>query len=237
MDSYEFPRLLIPGSVALFGFSLLHPEILPFIHAKEIAVGDLGLFGILAYATGHLVQAIGHGLESLFWHPFGGKPTDWPIQPNTRGLLSKHQYDLLQNRVQTLLEAGETPNLPQMPVTQWHSIVRQIQAVVRGDYRRQELERTEGAYLLCRGLAAAFLIVAALHMWSAWSWWHRALALLLCAALAMHRMYRSGIAYARELFMKFSTPSKLESIGMPASSIQSKQANSEKTKTSSASDA
>src|SRR5262249_34772860 len=65
-DFYEFAALLTPGAVLLYAVSRICPEAAPFIEAKGFTLGDLGLFIMLAYVAGHLVQAFGNLIERAF---------------------------------------------------------------------------------------------------------------------------------------------------------------------------
>jgi len=59
LDQYEFTGILVPGVIALYGLARMFPETVGLVGEKDFSVGELGLFVVLAYAAGHLVQAIG----------------------------------------------------------------------------------------------------------------------------------------------------------------------------------
>jgi hypothetical protein len=78
-DQYEFVALIVPGSVVLCGAAVMlgqYPLISSF---NKLTVGGLGLFVILAYVAGHIVDAGGGWLQGLWWR-IRGMPTDRIIQ-------------------------------------------------------------------------------------------------------------------------------------------------------------
>jgi hypothetical protein len=44
-----------------------------------INLGGLGVFVLIAYATGHLLGAIGNLIEAVHWRTQGGMPTNWIV--------------------------------------------------------------------------------------------------------------------------------------------------------------
>ncbi len=64
-DFYEFAGVIAPGAVVLYVLWLILPDVAPFLTTRELSIGSLGLFVILAYVAGHLVQAVGNGLEKV----------------------------------------------------------------------------------------------------------------------------------------------------------------------------
>src|SRR5260370_39072154 len=83
VDFYACTGILIAGSSLLVSLRyLLNLQSLDAILAPA-SFGGLGLHLILAYATGHLVAALGNLLEDRYWKFWNGMPTDWAItHPN-----------------------------------------------------------------------------------------------------------------------------------------------------------
>ena len=73
-DFYEFAGIVMPGAILLVGLTQVSPKIAAIIPSKDMSLGSLGLFLILAYATGHLLQAAGNLVESVWWF-FPGMPS------------------------------------------------------------------------------------------------------------------------------------------------------------------
>jgi hypothetical protein len=200
-DFYEFAAILLPGVAALTGILLAYPTGIPVDVLKDFTVGDLGLFVLLAYLLGHLVQSVGNALESVWWKLFNGMPTDW-VRREDNSLLSPSQSRLLEGLVRERLGLrdfvmGETNR------KHWYSITRQVYADVAAAGRTNRVDTFNGNYGLNRGIAAGFLVflVAALSR-PPIDWWVAAGAAI-ALALAIARMHRFGRHYARELFVQF----------------------------------
>ncbi len=209
-DFYEFVGILAPGATALLGIGLIYSSVWPFFNERVLSVGDLGLFLILAYVAGHLVQAVGNFVESLWWRVWGGWPTDW-VRSNKGNLLAPAQLSALEDKVKTILGL-EVDTLQQLPARQWSGITRQVYAAVSSAGHATRVDTFNGNYGLCRGLAASFLTLCLLTLVSTGFNSLRAEALLLVAsAVALYRMTRFGRHYARELFVQFVQLSPEES--------------------------
>ncbi|MCW5829568.1 MAG: hypothetical protein KIT79_09660 [Deltaproteobacteria bacterium] len=202
-DFYEFAGILAPGAITIFGASLIYPSISLIAKASGASFGDLGVFIILSYAAGHLVQFIGNRLETLHWKIFKGMPTDWVI--SGRGnLISPDQQRLLETRLQKLLGRNEPVELSKIAAAEWTPITRQIHAAIGAANRLERIERFNGNYGLCRGIAASLLVVAALLLWEKGPGsWRPVLFFGVLVAIALARMHRFGCYYARELFVQF----------------------------------
>jgi hypothetical protein len=64
-NAYEFIGILAPGGTILFGLALIFPELKAVFFEQGFSLGDLGLFVILAFVAGHLIQAVGNALVRL----------------------------------------------------------------------------------------------------------------------------------------------------------------------------
>lgn len=199
-DFYEFAGVLCPGVVALYSMSVIFPWISPIVHDQSISVGTLGLFVVLSYVAGHLVQALGNLLEPLLWRLFGGMPTDW-VRTRRRTLLTDQQNAAVEERIR--IQTGKS--LSSTTQSEWHSAVRSIYAAVANSGHAARIDVFNGNYGLFRGLATAFLlgVVSILASPSFTFRWSALVFLLACALLATYRLRRFGIHYARELFIQF----------------------------------
>jgi len=93
LSFYEQAGIVVPGAVLLFGLFLIQPDLHDILAKDGITIGALGIFILLAYATGHLVAALGNVLEKVLWWPFGGMPSNWVTDPK-RSLLNEAQTAL-----------------------------------------------------------------------------------------------------------------------------------------------
>lgn len=96
-DFYEFVGVVVPGAVVLTGVALAWPVEGQPGAVLGISVGGLGTGVILAYAAGHLVQALGNGIEKAWWKAWGGIPTDW-VRSGVRPLLARPQLPQVESR-------------------------------------------------------------------------------------------------------------------------------------------
>lgn len=203
-DLYEFTSLILPGSIALYGLGLLYPE-LKLITEKEFSVGDLGLFVILAYASGHIVQGFGNIIESLWWG-IAGKPTDW-IRTGKSDLLSSHQMTLLEKDIPKKLGLHDAANFKiskRLSEKEWFSITRQMYAAVAAASRSSRVDIINSNYGLCRGMTVSMLLLTIMSVIKlGLNAWGISFLLLLLTIILFFRMKRFGKHYARELFVQF----------------------------------
>lgn len=201
-DFYEFTGVLIPGVVVLYVSALIIPALSLISRDQTISIGSLGLFVILSYVAGHLVQALGNLVERGFWKLVDGFPSDWP-RTKKRVLLTDNQMAKLENRVQEMLAHPTHRSLLDFKKEEWFGITRQIYVVVQGTGKSQRVDTFNGNYGMFRGLSAAFLLCAVLSISNLPNGWEILTILSGCAALSLYRMHRFGVHYARELFLQF----------------------------------
>lgn len=201
-DFYEFTGILIPGVVTLYIGTLLFPELTAFTDGKGLSVGDLGVFVILAYATGHLVGAIGNILECGYWKAWGGMPTDWVRDPK-KTFLASEQSDKVKTKVQKLLGIHEGKALSAWTAKEWFGVTRQIHAVVEAENKAARIHTFNGNYGMFRGMASGLLVCLAVAPFSTNINGLGYAICGACAVLSLCRMHRFGKHYARELFVQF----------------------------------
>lgn len=203
-DFYEFTGILVPGSITIVAILLLFPQLRTTFFPPDLTVGDLGLFVVLAYAAGHITQAVGNGVEWLLWRILGGMPTDW-VRTRTHPLLAEEQIHALPAK----LSSGLNIHIATIDATHpssraWYSITRQIYASVAAQSRNNRVDTFNGNYGLNRGIASALLIGLIILLFvHGLIYWQFVLLLLVSAGVALYRMYRFGVRYARELFVQF----------------------------------
>ena len=200
-DFYEFTGILLPGAIVLTGLVLLFPGWgLPTL-IKDISMGGLGLFVVLAYAAGHVVQAVGNLIEAVWWKGWGGLPSDW-LRTKPSRLLAAQQISALEKRLRER-QGLDGFDITSAAATDWYAITRQIYADVASAGRSGRIDTFNGNYGLNRGLAAGLLVVLALVPVPAPTDWHVVICILIAEGLALYRMHRFARHYARELFVQF----------------------------------
>lgn len=201
-DFYEFTGILVPGAITLYVGCLLFPCIATVLDAKNLSVGDFGMFVVLAYAAGHLVGAVGNAFECAYWKPWGGKPTDWVRDPK-KNHFSNEQTRNLKKRIQQLLGLPEPKDPGAWPVRAWRGITRQIHAAVEQAGAAGRVYTFNGNYGMCRGLAASLLVCLAFAPFSGKVNGLGYTTFGISLALSIFRMHRFGVHYAHELLAQF----------------------------------
>jgi hypothetical protein len=195
-DFYEYAGFVIPGALTIMAILWLFPESRTLFSKEGVTLGELGLFVIIAYAAGQLVQAIGNYLEWLWWRPWGGMPTGRVLCGK---YLTSEQYQRLLTALRPAL-GGAEPN--KISDAQRRAIVREIYAEVLAAEKAARIDIFSGSYGLMRGLSAAFLeaiVVAVVEGKSAMILG----TLVVLFLLALQRMHRYSQHYAIELFVQY----------------------------------
>lgn len=202
-DSYEIAGVIAPGVVVLVAAGLIWPEYLGNIQRLDVTVGGLGLTVLLAYVAGHLLQAIGNLFEMVWWKIRGGWPSDWP-RSGKGNLLANAQMAKLQERIRVDLGYADLRIDSGLPAQSWLPIFSQIYAIIRAAGKDGRAHTFNGNYGLFRGIVAAALVSSlALLIVHGWGAWRIALAFALAAGLALFRMHRFAVHYARETYVQF----------------------------------
>jgi hypothetical protein len=203
-DFYEYAGIIIPGAVLVMALVWLFPESRALFSKEGVTLGELGLFVIIAYAAGQLVQAVGNYLEWAWWKPWGGMPSGQVLCGKD---LSTEQYKRLLDALRPILGGVDPCKLPQLERL---AVVREIYSEVAGAGKASRVDTFNGNYGLMRGLAATFVVIFILAVVTS-----KGIAvscgLGLLVLLALHRMHRYGRHYATELFVQFLTVSKKKS--------------------------
>ena len=216
-DFYEFAGILTPGAIILFGLSLIYPDLHLPGDSDKMNIADLGLFTVLAYAAGHLIQLLGDGIEWLWWKGWGGMPTDW-IHDGKRDLINPEQRTRILYQCHVLFghKIPPEPNAPtglkDIPMKDWSPLVREIYAAVAKAKRSDRVDAFNRTYGMLRGLVAALVVMTIVLFCKngCAAWTNGTLILPVLAVAAAVRMHLFGRGYARELFVQFLLVKKTE---------------------------
>jgi hypothetical protein len=196
-DFYEYAGIIVPGAVLVMAVVWLFPESRVLISKEGVTLGELGLFVILAYAMGQLVQAIGNYLEFAWWKAWGGLPSGRVLCDGE--YVSASQHARILNALRPVLGEADPSKLVQHERL---AVVREVYSEVAAAGRSARVDTFNGSYGLMRGLAAAFVVIFALAVVTGKNIVVLG-ALVVLFLLAVHRMHRYGRHYATELFTQF----------------------------------
>lgn len=202
-DFYEFAGVLAPGIVIVYGLSRIYPELGLILSSKEVSFGEFGLLLILAYVAGHLIQSLGNFIEWIWWKACGGWPSEL-VKNRKRNILAVAQWKVLPSRIRELLHIKCPDELDSITSEDWNLITRQVYAVVRKAGRADRVDIFNGNYGMFRGIAASLFVILVAALVNADNYnWRLFGALFVMMLLALLRMHRFGVHYARELFIQF----------------------------------
>lgn len=202
-DYYEFVGYIAPGSILLIGLGLLFPLIGTLVTAQAISLGGFGIFLILAYVAGHLIQAVGNMLETIWWWLRGGWPSDWVLK-DSKHFLTEEQRDAVKigitKKLGLNIPTGNSKNDKQSR----RSITTQVYSIVKDAKRSESIDIVNGSYGLNRGLAASFISLAFVALLAGMdiSWDIYGL-LCFVSGIALYRMHNFGRLYSNILFIQF----------------------------------
>lgn len=201
-DFYEFAGIIAPGMlVVIGGIIIVFPNVEDLKELADLSVGGLGIGVLVAYVAGQLLQALGNGIENVWWRIRGGMPTDW-VRTGKNNLIADDQRKLLQDKVRHMLKDTAFELKATLSAKQWYSITRQIYAMLDAD-KRARVDIFNGNYGLHRGIASGLLVLLVMVTFVDWQAWRIELLLSLLFGMAIYRMNRFAIHYGRELFVQF----------------------------------
>jgi hypothetical protein len=164
-----------------------------------LSVGDLGLFLVLSFVLGHLLQALGNILEVVVW-PIGGLPTNGVRFTKTK-LVTPAQRLALQTKVATM--EGDAKPLETYNRAAWRAVTTRAYGLVRAASRTNRIDNANRNYALGRGLTAAFGVCLVWYVVMHRQEWRTIAALAIMLVASVWRMRRAGFHYARALVLEF----------------------------------
>lgn len=194
---YEFTGIIVPGATLVLGIALQSPKLRALFVGESFGVGQLGLFVVIAYVAGHLIQGVGNQLERLLW--LGrGMPSTW-IRRSRPPYLNDPQHSQLQDALPVLL-GHPVPPLVELDVRACRGITGQLYARLQHAQRVQRVDIFNANYGLFRGIASALLVVAVVAAVNHGFFTTEFLVIVIAFVLALLRMHRFGVHYASELY-------------------------------------
>lgn len=210
-DTYEFIGVITPGAVTALLLVVESRELRRLLGDNGMSIGDFGLFVVIAFVLGHLVQSVGNLIEPIVW-PVSGLPTN-RLRHKKQKLISDQQQRMLIDRV-AAMEGAETP-LENYDRTAWGAVMYRAYSRVRNAGRSARIDVANRSYGLFRGLSAAFAIAV---VWSGLIEREDPMLFVLFVLMllaSVSRMRRSGSQYARALALEFIDLSAGNSVPKP----------------------
>lgn len=198
-DAYEVIGVITPGSVVTLLMALQWPEFRALLGQEGLSVGGLGVFVVTCFVVGHLVQAAGNLVDGLVWMP-RGLPTAWVRHPHQQ-LITPAQREQLQARI-VAMEPGAA-DIAVLDRAAWRGVTARMYGRVNTAGRAGRIDICNRTYGLSRGLAAAFLVSGVWLAIDAAKPTSPAILAWSLAAVALFRMVRAGVHYARSLLIAF----------------------------------
>lgn len=194
---YEFTGIIVPGSTLVLGVAFQYEGLRQLLIGESFGVGQLGLFAVIAYVAGHLVQGVGNQLEHLVWLR-RGMPTSW-IRRAKIPYLSDSQRSQLQKVLPEILGHDVAP-FGELDMRSCRGITGQLYATLEHKGRVKRVDVFNANYGLFRGIASALLVVAIIAGFHHGVFTIEFLVVLIAFALAVLRMHRFGVHYASEIY-------------------------------------
>ncbi|MEM6636811.1 MAG: hypothetical protein AAF667_13085 [Pseudomonadota bacterium] len=193
-EFYEYAGIIVPGSVLAFGAMWLLPELQAYLGPDGFTFGELGLFVVISYALGQLVQGVGNTVETLLWWPFGGLPSKRVLDGES---LTSEQHARFVGILREDGVIGETVSR-----TEARAAMREVYARVAASGHSNRIDKFNGIYGMMRGLSASLIILTVVCAVSTSDW--IAVSLLAFATfISLRRTHRFGWHYGRELAVVF----------------------------------
>lgn len=214
-DFYEFTAILLPGAILIFGISRIYPAMSDILAKKDFTLGEFGLFVILAYAAGHIIQTLGNVIETAWWWCVGGMPTDW-LRSGKRELIAPQQAQRIRTQIQHVLKIECPEKLSDLSSKAWYSITRQIYSADRCVGLAERIDIFNGNYGMFRGISASLVALLIAEVAEGWPPNWRLVGIIAAAGLcSLLRMHRFGVIYAREIFVQFIGIQSSDSAQLP----------------------
>ena len=198
-DAYDVIGVITPGVVVALLLAIESAQFRTLLGEDGFSVGDLGLFLVISFVLGHLIQSFGNLIELMVW-PIGGLPTN-RLRFTSQNLVTPSQRDAFAAQVRAMESSDIPPE--SYDRNEWRAVISRAYARVRNAGRSARIDVANRTYGLFRGLAAAFAVSLG---WYSVAYRDKSEVMLLLSFMlvaAVWRMRRVGVHYARALILEF----------------------------------
>jgi hypothetical protein len=138
-DAYEIIGVITPGVVVALLLTMEWPSFRTMLGEKGLSIGDFGLFILVAFVLGHLIQAVGNVLEPIIWFPFG-LPTNW-VRGTNQNLVTPEQRKALEKAVAEM--EGTAQDISKITRHQWLAVTTRPAGRLRHAEHQRKVEKPQ----------------------------------------------------------------------------------------------
>lgn len=154
-DPYEFIAVIIPGALPTFAMSLLLPEIATALASNGLELGEFGVFLIISFVVGHVVQSLGNLIESAEGLIGVGKRD---LQFLKMPPVSTDQWARFERSVCSMV-GRENCSISR---ENYSSVINEVYSRLHADQRTKRIDAFNRTYGLCRGMVAGSIATTVL---------------------------------------------------------------------------
>jgi hypothetical protein len=155
-DAYEYVGVIIPGALPTLTVSLLIPEVASVVRSEGVELGTLGIFLIMSFVVGHVVQLIGNWIE-IIEDSIGWGKDALVLNEKRRPIdIGRWQQFLSALRSKGITDADELSS------NSWQGIRKEVYAALQADKRTQRIDAFNRTYGMCRGMVAGTILTIGL---------------------------------------------------------------------------
>ncbi len=198
-DAYEYVGVIIPGALPTLTVSLLIPEVASVFRSEGIELGTLGIFLIMSFVVGHVVQLIGNWIETIEDLIGWGKDALVLNEKRRPIEIGRWQRFLSELRSEGIIDVDELSS------SSWQGTRKEVYAALQADERTQRIDAFNRTYGMCRGMVAGTILTVGLIL-TLGGTEHQSIALLTFGLLTIPlyiRMRRFSRHYFTEIVSQF----------------------------------
>ena len=151
-DAYEYVGVIIPGALPTLVASLFVPEVASLISSEGVELGTLGIFLIMSFVVGHVVQLIGNWIETIEGLLGWGK--DSLVLNEKRRPIDSFRWQ----RFLSALRSEDIIGQEKLNSSLWQGIRKEVYAALQAAKRTQRIDAFNRTYGMCRGMVAGTIL-------------------------------------------------------------------------------
>ncbi len=202
ISAYEYGAVIGPGALLLYGVMLMAPQSASMLNSSGLTLGDLGVFVLLSFVIGHVVQAVGNVLESIIWRVSGGWPTQRILMGRAIGK-SNRLSDAQRDAIRLSLARALRYDVSFGDDASWDVLSRAMYAQVSKAARAARIDSFNRTYGMLRGVTVVLLGLSIASLILGKGPPTLGVIALLASVATLIRMLRFAGSYASELIVEY----------------------------------